>query len=357
MSAGAGHLRDHIVVRTPGERLALRLPIRALAAVLVLAGLLVAVFALSLVTGSYDIDLATVVLTLTGNAPSDAIDNVVWQFRFPRALAAALVGAMMALSGSALQNVTRNGLADPSLIGISQGAALAVVFGIVLAPGLDYSWRPILAFGGALTIAALVQALSHQKRGNGAIRFILVGIGVAAFVTSLTSAMLTYGDIDRAVSALAWLAGSINAATWNDVVLLSLWCAALCPLILGLSRIMSVLRMGEETATGLGAPVRWARYGLICIGVGFAAAATAIVGPLGFVGLIAPHAARRIARASLGLHTILTALCGALLVAAADLAGRALFAPVQIPAGLVTAIIGVPVFVYLLQRNAARSQL
>ncbi|MCD7058672.1 FecCD family ABC transporter permease [Pelagibacterium xiamenense] len=358
MSTSAGTASDHVVIRSRGERVALRLPVRALVAVGVLAVLLLAVIGVSLTVGSYGIELETVITTLTGTTVSDAIDNVVWQFRFPRTLAAALVGAMMALSGGALQNVTRNGLADPSLVGISQGAALAVVFAIVAAPGLDYSWRPIIAFSGALAVATLVQALSYQRRrGNNAIRFILLGIGVSAFISSITSALLTYGDIDRAISALSWLAGSINAASWTDVQILFVWCVVLSPLVLGLTRIMSVLRMGEDTAVGLGAPVKWVRYALICVGVGFAAAATAIVGPLGFVGLLAPHAARRIARSGVGLHTVLTALCGALLVALADLVGRAAFAPIQIPAGLITAIIGVPVFVYLLQRAAAKSHL
>lgn len=346
-----------IILRTPRQRMALRLPLRGLVAILALCAVLVVIFALSMTIGSYDIDLPTLWATLMGQSPSTAIDNVVWQFRMPRTLAAMMVGAMMALSGGAMQNVTRNGLADPSLIGISQGAALAVVFAIVVAPDIAPNARPLLAFCGALAVAVLIQALSHQRRGNSPIRFILLGIGISAFVSSITSAMLTYGDIDQAMSALAWLAGSVNAATWSDVHILLAWCFVLSPLILALSRIMSVLRMGEVTAIGLGAPVKWARYALITVGVGFAAAATAIVGPIGFVGLIAPHAARRIARTGLGLHTILTALCGAVLVASADLIGRSLFAPIQIPAGLLTAIIGVPIFVYLLQRSAAQSHL
>lgn len=356
MSAAFSPTPD-IVLRTPGQGVALRLPLRGLLAVGILLALLCGVFALSMTIGSYDIDLKTLLATLSGNTVSAAIDNVVWQFRMPRALAAIMAGAMMALSGGALQNVTRNGLADPSLIGISQGAALAVVFAIIVAPDLASGLRPVLAFFGALGVAAIVQGLSVQRQGSSPIRFILLGIGVSAFFSSITSAMLTYGDIDRAMSALSWLAGSVNAATWSDVHILLAWCVVLTPLILALSRTMSVLRMGEATATSLGAPVRWARYGLIAVGVGFAAAATAIVGPISFVGLIAPHAARRIARTGLGLHTVLTALCGAFLVATADLLGRSLFAPIQIPAGLLTAIIGVPIFVYLLHRAASRSHL
>lgn len=347
----------YLVLRSPREAVALRLPNRAVWAVLILLALIVSIICISLVTGSYDMSFADVIETLRGNTISKAVDNVVWEFRFPRTLAAALVGAMMALSGGALQNVTRNGLADPTLIGISQGAALVVVSAIVVVPGLDFQWRPWLAFGGAMGVAALVQFLAITRRGSNSIRFILLGIGVSAFISSITTALLTYGDINRAMAALSWLAGSINAATWADVRILALWSLVLMPLLLALSRVMSVLRMGEDTAIGLGAPVKWARVALIAVAVGFAAAATAIVGPLGFVGLIAPHAARRIARAGVGLHMLQTGLCGALLVLTADLLGRAVFAPIQIPAGLVTAIIGVPVFIYLLQRAAAKSHL
>lgn len=346
----------HIVLRSRHEAVALRLPIRALAAVLILVILLAGVIATSLALGSYEIDLPTLISALVGNPASGPIDNVIWQFRFPRALAAALVGAMMAVSGAAIQNVTRNGLADPSLVGIAQGAALAVVLGIVAVPGLDEFWRPPLAFAGALSVAVLVQSLSHLRRGDNAIRFILLGVGMSGFLSSMTSALLTYGDIDRAMSALSWLSGSIDAATWKDVTILTTWSALLLPILLGLSRSMSVLRMGEEAAIGLGISVGRIRYGLIAVAVGFAAAATAVVGPIGFVGLIAPHAARRIAHAGSALHIIITALCGASLVAMADLIGRITFMPIQIPAGLVTSVIGVPIFIWLLQRAAARPQ-
>jgi iron complex transport system permease protein len=352
MSVAASHSARprHLVLRAMSDRLALRLPVRALVVLAVLALLLLVVGAISLATGSYGLTVDQILETLRGITISAAIDNVVWEFRLPRTLAAALVGAMMALSGAALQNVTRNGLADPSLVGVSQGAALAVVALTVAFPGLGQQWRPWLAFGGSTTVAILIQTLSFSRRGHNSIRFILLGIGIAAFLSSITSALMTYGEIDRAMSALAWLAGSINAAGWSDVGVLASWGAVLLPLMLVLSRTMAVLRMGEATAIGLGAPVRWVNHALIATSVGLAAIATSVVGPLGFVGLIAPHAARRMAHAGVGLHLMLTALTGALLVLCADLAGRSLFAPLQIPAGLVTALIGVPIFIWLLHR-------
>lgn len=346
----------HVIVRTRRQGLALRLPLWGLFAAMLLSLALVLLFAGSMVAGSYDIDLPTLLATLAGETVSKSIDNVVWQFRMPRTLAAMLVGAMIASSGAALQNVTGNSLADPSLVGISQGAALAVVGAIVVFPATPPEMRPLLALVGALVVAGLIQGLSAGQRGPSPVRFILIGIGLSAFISSLTSAMMTYGDIDRVMSALAWLAGSVNAATWRDVSILAGWCVVLLPLLMLLSRAMAALRLGEATAIGLGAEVRAVRLGLVGIGVGLAAVATAVVGPIGFVGLVAPHAARRLAHTGAGLHLLLTTLCGALLVAAADLIGRAAFAPVQLPAGLLTALIGVPIFIVLLRRSSARTQ-
>ena len=340
------------VLRLFGERVAVRLPVPV---VLWIAGtllLLGGVLAYGLTVGSQPTSLDEVWRTLTGETISKTIDNVVWEFRFPRALAAALVGAMFALSGAALQNVTRNGLADPSLVGVSQGAGLAVVALTVLWPGSLADLRPWAALAGSMLVAVLIQSLTWTARGASSVRFILMGVGVAALISAGTSVLMTYGEIERVLSVLTWLAGSINAANWGDVQMLAGWSAVLLPALLLLSRSTAALRMGEATATALGAQVRWVRYGLITTAVGFAAIGTAVVGPLGFVGLIAPHAARRLAPSGVGLHLLLTATLGAVLVSLADLVGRSILAPVQIPAGLVTDLIGVPIFLILLRRAA-----
>tara|TARA_R110002020_G_scaffold19053_18_gene66157 strand:+ start:1366 stop:2427 length:1062 start_codon:yes stop_codon:yes gene_type:complete len=344
----------HWIWRSRNEAIALRLPVRAVAIVSLLVLALLAVSAVSLATGSYGLALEQVWATLRGMTISAAIDNVVWEFRFPRTMVAALAGAMMALSGASLQNATRNSLADPSLLGISQGAALAVVAMAVLLPSQTVLLRPWAAFAGSILVALAIRGLSHSQQGGSSLRFILMGIGLSAFIASITSALLTYGEIDRAMAALAWLAGSINAATWSDVWTLAGWSAVLIPGLLGLSRTMSALRFGEATATGLGAKVALTRNLQLALAVGLAAIATSVVGPLGFVGLLAPHAARRLAPSGMALHLLLTALTGALLVGLADLVGRSAFAPIQIPAGIITALIGVPVFVTLLLRREAR---
>lgn len=348
---------DWWVLRSPGGLIAWRLSRRVLWILLGLVLAMVALVAVSLTQGSYDLSVREVISALLGEAAEDRRALIVWEFRFPRTLAALLVGAMLALSGAALQHATRNGLADPSLVGVSQGAGLAVVILTVALPQVSGLLRPWAAFGGALLVAALIQALSWNRRtGGSSIRFILMGIGIAAFISAMTNALMTYGEINRVMSALAWLSGSIHVADWADVRMLTLWSLVLLPSLLLISRSVSAWQMGVDAAVGLGVRTRWIRHALIVNAVGFAAIATAAVGPMGFVGLVAPHAARRLARSGVALHLLLSACLGALLVGLADLAGRTLFAPVQIPAGLITAVIGAPVFLYLMYRHHRQQQ-
>ncbi|MFQ1701654.1 FecCD family ABC transporter permease [Loktanella agnita] len=341
-----------------GGRVALRVPLRALVVCLCLTVAIATVLLWSLMTGSYPLESAQVWATLIGNPPSDTAATVVWQFRFPRTLVAFIVGAFLALSGATLQYVTRNPLADPSLVGVSQGAALVVVTFTILFPEVGIFLRPFLAFAGSLIVAVLVLAASSSRqRGGETLRFILMGIGVAALISSFTSALLTYGNVDRAMAALGWLAGSVHSVGWKEVVWLTATAALVIPALLVAARPLSAIRFGEETAISLGVQLRRARLALVALAVALAATAVAAVGPLGFVGLVAPHLARKLAHSGVGLHLLLTGLTGALMVGLADFVGRTAFAPIQIPAGLVTAIIGVPVFVILILKTQGRNQL
>lgn len=252
--------------------------------------------------------------------------------------------------------MTRNVLADPSLIGVSQGAGLAVVATLVVFPQTPLALRPVLAFGGALAVAFLIQTIAMQRTGGATMHFVLTSIGVAAFISAVTQFMLTCGDLYRAMTALAWLAGSVHAVGWDDVRALALSFALLCPAMVWAARPLTALRFGPEMATGLGAAVARDRTLLIVLSVALAASAVAMVGPLAFVGLIAPQIARRLAHCGPGLHLALSLGTGAAPVAAADLVGRIAFAPVQMPAGLVTAIIGAPVFGWLLMQGRANGR-
>ncbi len=347
-----------VLVLSPWNgRISLRLHCHALVVAALLLVALIGVSVASLMSGSYPLSLRGVWNTLAGNPPEEIARTVVWEFRFPRTVVSAIAGALFGLSGAILQYVTRNPLADPSLVGVSQGAGLAVVSAIVLFPEMNLFWRPLLAFAGALAVAALIQSIAMQRTGGATMRFILTGIGVAAFIAAITNAMLTYGDIDQAQAALGWLAGSIHAVGWPEVWSLTLCLAILVPALIWSARYLSALRLGPEVSIGLGVPIRSARIGMITLSVALAAFAVAAVGPLGFVGLVAPHLARRLAHSGVGQHLLLTALTGALMVGLADFVGRIAFAPVQIPAGILTAILGVPVFLLLILKTQSTRQL
>lgn len=300
------------------------------------------------ISGSYQLSLSDSLFSVFGQNQllTDPQANlVIWEFRLPRALVAALSGALFGLSGALLQNMTRNPLSDPSLVGISQGAALAVVILTILFPDYIDGWREIAAFSGAVLIAVIIQLL----RGKGhPLKFILLGIGVAAFISAIISTLLTYGNLQSAMTALSWLAGSAHAANWHDVDTLSIAFLVIISMAFYQARMMSVISLGDEVAIGLGINLKKIMFMQLSISVGAAAIATAVVGPLGFIGLLAPHLARKITPTGPANHLLLTALVGAILVLAADILGKTLFAPTQLAAGLVTSLVGAPLFAYLL---------
>ncbi|TEW54659.1 iron ABC transporter permease [Psychromonas sp. RZ22] len=317
----------------------------------ILLAILFITLAVSATTGSYPLSLHDSVSTLLGQNQwliDSQASLIVWEFRLPRSLVAILSGALFGLSGALLQNMTRNPLADPSLVGISQGAALAVVILTIVFPEYIDTWREIAAFSGAIFVAMIIQLL----RGKGhPLKFILLGIGVAAFISAIISTLLTYGDIQSAMDALSWLAGSVHSASWHDVSILSIALFIVCCIALYQARTMSVIGLGDEVAIGLGTNLKKVMLIQLTLSVAAAAIATAVVGPIGFIGLLAPHLARNIVRSGPANHLILTALVGALLVLVADIIGKTVFAPTQLAAGLVTSLIGAPLFAYLLIKN------
>lgn len=348
---------SHLVVRTQGERISLRIAAAVPLAALILLGIILALWLSSLSLGSYQLSLSQIWQALTVPEDKNTATTIIWDLRLPRFMAACLVGAMLGLSGAILQTVTRNPLADPSLVGVSQGASLAVVALIVLWPSAPLELRPIVGFTGAIAAAAVVQSIASGKASAASLRFILVGIGISASISACTSAILTYGQINQAAAALSWLAGSVHTVSWQECIVLLLGLTALVPAMVWAVRPLTGLRFGPEVAVGLGVRLHRDRTLIIALAVALAALAVSIAGPLGFIGLIAPQLVNRVISTGIGAHLLLTALAGGALVAAADLLGRTAFAPVQLPAGLVSAAIGAPVFIALIFKGASPRQL
>lgn len=319
--------------------------VRGAAVGLVLAIGIALSFALSVSVGDFPIPLAEVVPAIFGFGNPDA-HFIVQTLRLPRALTGLLVGGAFGLSGAIFQSLARNPLASPDIIGITAGASTAAVFIIVVLGGGGLLVS-LGSFGGALVTAAAIYFLAY-RRGITAYRLVLVGIGVGAVLTSLTSYLLTRAQIWDAQRATVWLTGSLNGRGWEHVQPVGLAMLLLLPLALVLARPLKALQLGDDTAKGLGVGVeRYRRY-LIVAGVALAAVATASAGPVAFVAFVAPPIARRLTRSSLTL--IPAALVGGLLLLVSDLVARRAFAPTELPVGIITGIVGAPYLLWLLAR-------
>lgn len=345
-------MRDELVVRSP--MVSFRTNSKLLVTLLCFAILCFAAIVLNVGHGEYPIATLDIIKTLfgfdTGN-PDHAF--VIYTLRLPRTLVAFLVGSALAISGTIFQGLTRNSLADPSIIGINAGASLAAVAIIVLFPSAPVYALPITAFGGALFIAALIYGLAWNQ-GSSPIRLILLGIGLAAIASAFTSLMITFGSIYDVSQALVWLAGSVYGRTWNQFWAFLPWCIVGIPLALGLTRQLNVLNLGDDVAKGLGSRVEWHRGLLVMVAVALAGSAVATAGNIAFVGLIAPHIGRRFVGGNHQSLLPLVALLGGWLVVTADWIGRTLVAPIELPCGVITAAIGAPFFLYLLIHRRSR---
>ncbi|HEY9661352.1 MAG TPA: iron ABC transporter permease [Allocoleopsis sp.] len=301
--------------------------------------------------GEYPVSPIDVIKTLLGLNTNNPNHNfVVYTLRLPRVITAFLVGTGLAIAGTILQGLTRNPLAAPEIVGVEAGAGLAAVTLIVLFPSTPVSLLPIVAFTGAFIAALAVYGLSWNG-GSSPIRLILVGMGVGAIASALTSLMITFGNIYDVSQALVWLAGSVYGRTWEHVQALLPWLVVFVPLSVFSARELNTLNLGDPVARGLGSAVEWQRSFLLLVSVALAGASVATAGTIGFVGLMAPHLARQLVGTSHEGLMPTAALVGGLIVSLADLLGRSLFAPIELPCGVVTAAVGAPYFLYLLYRN------
>jgi iron complex transport system permease protein len=319
---------------------------RGLSVSVVLAAVGFALFCLSISIGDFRVPLADVVPAVLG-AGDPAARFIVGELRLPRALAAVLVGAAFGLSGALFQTLARNPLASPDFIGVTSGASLAAVFGIVVLHA-GGSTVVVAAFVGALTSAAAIYLLAW-KRGLSSYRLVLVGIGVAAAVDAGTAYLLSRARIYDVQSAVVWLTGSLNGRTWADIRPLALAMLVLVPVTLALGPSLRLLMLGDDTAAGLGLRVERSRLLLVLVAVTLTALATAAAGPVEFVALLAAPIARRLAGSPLAL--VPSALVGAVLVLGADVVARQALPTTALPVGVVTGIIGAPYLIWLLARS------
>ncbi|ATN37390.1 iron ABC transporter (plasmid) [Rhizobium sp. ACO-34A] len=303
----------------------------------------------ALATGSGQAGLGEVLAYLSepGRTAEPSL-SVIGDLRLPRVAMALACGAMLGLAGAALQTLTRNGLADPGLLGVREGASLAVISLMLAFPGAPLMARPIAGMAGGLCVALVALAIA---RSLSRMRFILVGIGISWFLSAVLAVILTAADVDRIQAAMIWMAGSL-AGTQREMLPIAFVSLAIGGGVLAVTaRAADASLLGEKAAIGLGVWMGGLRMASLSAPILMTAAAVSCAGSLGFVGLVAPHLARLLLGGGQGMLLAGSAVFGAGLVLTADTIGRTLFAPLQIPAGIVLAVIGVSLLAILIWRR------
>jgi iron complex transport system permease protein len=337
------------VVAVPADRLA---DVRARTGGLIALGLLVAlVAAVSLAVGSRPVPLSTVLDALIAFDPSIDEQLLVRELRLPRTVLGLAVGAALALSGAVMQGLTRNPLADPGLLGINGGASLAVVTGIAafgVSSLLGYVW---FAFAGAAVAAAAVYVLGSVGRGGATpIKLAVAGAALFALFRSLTAGVMLF-DPQTLEQFRVWMVGSLAGRDTGVLVPVLPFLAAGALIALGSGRALDGLAMGPDVATALGQQVQRTRLRAAAAVVLLCGGATAAAGPVAFVGLTVPHVARGVTGADHRWLLPYSALMGAVLLVGADVIGRVVARPAELPVGIVTAFIGAPVFIAFVRRR------
>jgi iron complex transport system permease protein len=326
--------RRTVTLRT--ATVSLRLDLRAFSWVTGLALVTAVIAVLGLTTGDLPVPVADVLRSLSGRGDAGT-DFVVLTLRLPRVLTALLVGAGLGVSGAIFQGLTRNPLGSPDFIGLTVGASTgALVVILVLRGGTGQ-----IALGALIGCALTSVAVYLLARGGGAqgFRIVLIGVGVGAVLDAVNSFLITRARLDDAIGAQRWMIGSLNGRGWADVLPPAVALLVLLPTALLGGRRLALLQLGDETATALGVPVARTRLTLFTAGVGLAAAATAVAGPIAFVALAAPQLARRLT-GPVGSGLAGAAVMGAFLLVASDWVAQRVVPGTQVPVGVATGALG-----------------
>ncbi|WP_409340698.1 FecCD family ABC transporter permease [Paenibacillus sp. MBLB4367] len=325
-------------------------------------GLMLITLYVSLTNGAFDISVKDVVRTLLRIDPQRDQDLVIFEFRLPRIVIAVLVGMGLGIAGAVLQGITRNGLADPGILGINAGAGAAMVIFLFFYQGQikGTGWMPILAmplFGlaGGLAAALLIYSFAWKNGRLEPQRLLLTGIAIASGLGAVSLYITLKMNAKDFEMAAVWISGSIYNANWKYIASIVPWLVVLIPVIVRRSYILDLFQMDGDSVVSVGVAAEKEKAIFLLSGIGIVSACVSVSGGIGFIGLMAPHIARRLVG---NAHRRMIPVCGvvgALLVMVADYIGKSLFAPAELPVGIVVAIIGVPYFILLLYRKQVRA--
>ncbi|WP_334073673.1 MULTISPECIES: iron ABC transporter permease [Paenibacillus] len=319
--------------------------------------ILVAVY-FSLTYGSFDISVKDIVKTIVRIDPQPEYDLVVFDFRLPRIILGACIGFALGIAGCVLQAITRNGLADPGVLGINAGAGMSVVLFMFLVQGsvnlthwLGVMTMPLFGVAGGFAAMAAIFVFARQGGRLDPQRLILVGIAMGTgfgAVTMYVSLKMNPQDFE---AAAVWLSGSLHGANWKFVAATLPWLLVIPPVVWLRSSVLDLLQLSEENVKGLGVALEREKNLLLLCSIGLVSASVAFAGAIGFVGLIAPHLARQLVGLQHKHLLPVSGMIGIAMIVIGDLIGKTVFAPAELAVGVVISILGVPYFVYLLIRS------
>lgn len=326
----------------------------AIVALLTLAGLCAAVVG-GLVIGPTSIGTSRVVGDLfshvgLGHSTLTSLQStIVWQLRAPRLVLGLLAGAMLSVAGGTYQGVFRNPLADPYLLGVAAGAGLGATFAIVDVGGgiTTPTWAPLLAFVGAMAAVSVTWLVGGRGLRSNASTLILAGVAVSSLLTSAQT-FLQQSSTNSIARVYIWLLGSLATASWHSVLLVLPYVAICVVICVGSGRALDIMSVGEDESRSLGLPVRRVRLIVIAASSLGTAAIVSVVGLIGFVGIIVPHIVRLLVGTSYRRILPISVVFGAAFLVFADTIARTVMAPSELPLGVVTALVGAPVFVLIL---------
>jgi len=322
---------------------------RLVSAILLLSAALALMILFSLSQGSVSMTLAELWQAFRHQG-STVNQTIFWDLRFPRVLAALAVGAALGVAGALLQGMLRNSLASPFLLGLSAGAGLVAV--VIVSLGLPLIWVPIGAWFGSIVTVLLVYFLARTGPALSIESLVLAGVAVSALFTAIQSTFLLLAEDGRVQAALTWLTGSLNGRGWQDIQISGPYILVALVLSCLLARSVNLLSLGDELAIGLGvSPIR-SRCMIGLTATLLAAGAVSISGLVGFVGLLVPHGVRLLVGTDYRVVLPCSAIGGAVVLSFADLVARSW--AVELPVGIVTAVMGAPVFLWLLHSRSSQ---
>ncbi|MDK7254987.1 Fe(3+) dicitrate ABC transporter permease subunit FecD [Haemophilus sp. UMB1048] len=318
---------------------------RAIGFYVITLSMMVLLFGLSIRLGTYTLSFEEIWAAFQ---PDDKNYFTLMEYRLPRAVLAILLGGALAISGVLVQSVVRNPLASPDILGINNAAGLVAVSVLMFLPNLAFYWMPIFAFlGGVLSFVILWIVCGFNFRP---IKMAIIGVALSALWAAISHYLMLTNPVEIN-TAMLWLTGSLWGRSWSYLNVVLPWLVVLLPLPFIFCRDLDTLGLGENKASTLGVTVNKVQISVLVLAVALSTTAVAIGGPIAFLGLVAPHLARRLVG---GRHrTLLPAalIIGALLLQLSDILARVIDPPTELPAGILTAIIGAPYFFYLLMRT------